>query len=192
LLGFGCAAELQRSAAMRQRRIGDRKKVEHLIRRIAFAIIILLSNGAPFYAFGSDNGEDEKAIRELIAATTEAFNKHDAYAFTQLYTPDAVLVTVRGERVIGKIEIQRVLSELFSTRAKAASLRTLDVQIRFIKPDVALAHVVNEMRGIVNNEGSELPPHKELSIRVLTKEKDTWRVAAFHNTIVTGWPPKEK
>jgi uncharacterized protein (TIGR02246 family) len=168
------------------------KEVKHLIRRIAFPIIILLSNVAPFYALNSNNADDEKAIRALIAATTEAFNKHDAAEFTQFYTPDAVLVTVRGERMIGKSEIQRVLSEMFSTRAKVASLRTLDVQIRFIKPDVAIAHVVNEMRRIVNNEGIELPPHKELSIRVLTKEKGIWRVAAFHNTIVTGWPLKEK
>jgi uncharacterized protein (TIGR02246 family) len=176
---------------MRQESDVGRKKVKNLIRSIAFPIIIVLSSVAPFYAFDG-SAEDEEAIKALIAATTEAFNKHDANAFTQFYTPDAVLVTVRGERMIGKAEIQRALSEMFSTRAKTASLRTLDVQIRFIKPDVAIAHVVNEMHGIVNNEGSELPPHTELSIRVLTKEKETWRVAAFHNTIVTGWPPKEK
>lgn len=129
--------------------------------------------------------EDEEAIKKVIAGTTEAFNKHDAKAFARFYTPDAELVTVRGERMRGAVEIEKGLEAIFATRATAATLKTLNVSIRFIKPDVAVAHVTNEMRGVVNAGGQEMPPHQELSIRVLVKDKGTWRVTAFHNTIIS-------
>ena len=128
--------------------------------------------------------ENEAAIRKVIAGTTEAFNKHDAKAFARFYTPDAELVTVRGERLKGAVEIEKGLAAIFATRATAATLKTLDVTIRFIKADVAIAHVTNEMSGVVNAGGQEMPPHRELSIRVLVKQKGTWRVTAFHNTII--------
>ena len=128
---------------------------------------------------------DEEAIKKVIAGTTEAFNKHDAKAFARFYTPDAELVTVRGERMKGVVEIEKGLAAIFATRATAATLNTVDVSIRFIKPDVAVAHVTNEMSGVVNTEGQKIPSHRELSIRVLVKDKGIWRVTAFHNTIIS-------
>jgi hypothetical protein len=29
-----------------------------------------------------------------------------------------------------------------------------------------------------------MPPHTELSVRVLVKDQGVWRITAFHNTIV--------
>jgi uncharacterized protein (TIGR02246 family) len=130
------------------------------------------------------NHDDREAIRAVIAATTEAFSRHDAKAFTRFYTPDAELVTVRGERMNGTAEIEKGLARIFATRAKGATLRTLDVSVRFIRPDVAVAHVANELGGLVSPAGEPLPPHRELSVRVMVKEQDRWLVTAFHNTIV--------
>jgi uncharacterized protein (TIGR02246 family) len=130
--------------------------------------------------------EDEEAIMKVIAGTTEAFNKHDAKAFARFYTADAELVTVRGERMKGAAEIEKGLAAIFATRATAATLKTLDVSIRFIKPDVAAAHVTNEMSGVTSADGERTPPHRELSIRVLVKQSGTWRVTAFHNTIISS------
>ena len=55
--------------------------------------------------------------------------------------------------------------------------------MRFIRADVALAHVTNELSGLVSPEGQTLPSHQELSIRVLVKDQGDWRITAFHNTI---------
>jgi len=129
--------------------------------------------------------EDEQAIKKVIAGTTEAFNNHDAKAFARFYTLDAELVTVRGERMKGAVDIEKDLAAIFAARASAATLKTLDVSIRFISRDVAFAHVTNEMSGVVNAGGQEMPPHRELSIRVLVKQKGIWRVTAFHNTIIS-------
>src|SRR5215217_5502941 len=83
-------------------------------------------------AQSSSSGEDEEAIKKVIVGTTEAFNRHDSKAFAHFYTPDAELVTVRGERMKGAAEIEKGLAAIFATRAKAVTLRTLAVTVRFI------------------------------------------------------------
>jgi hypothetical protein len=60
------------------------------------------------------------------------------------------------------------------------------VTVRFIRPDVGVAHVTNELSGLVGPDGKGLPAHRELSIRVFAKDDRAWRVSAFHNTIVAG------
>ena len=140
----------------------------------------------------SSNKSDEEAIKKVIAGTTEAFNKHDAKAFTRFYTADAELITVRGERMRGAAEIEKGLAAIFSTRAKSVTLKTLDLTVRFIRPDVAVAHVTNELSGLVSPAGEPLPPHRELSVRVFVKEQGKWLVTAFHNTIVRPFEPQTR
>ena len=132
----------------------------------------------------SGTRNDEEAIKAVIAATTDAFSRHDAKAWVKLCTPDAQLVTVRGESMNGVGEIEKGLTTIFQTRGRNVTLETLGVAVRFIRPDVALAHVTNELSGLVNPEGQAVPSHLELSIRVLVKDQGIWRITAFHNTIV--------
>jgi uncharacterized protein (TIGR02246 family) len=133
-------------------------------------------------AMGS--GADEKAIRSMMAATTDAFNDHDAQAWARYCTPTARLVTVRGESMEGAAEIEKGLTSIFQTRGRTARLRSLDVSVRFLRTDVALAYVTNEMSGLVSADGHAQPSHQELSIRVLVKDAGFWKIAAFHNTML--------
>jgi uncharacterized protein (TIGR02246 family) len=135
--------------------------------------------------------DDEQAIRKVTVEMTEGFNKHDARASTRMYTPDADLITVRGERFRGTTEFEKGLASIFATRAREATHRTLNVSVRFVRPDVALAHVTNELSGLIAPDGQRPPPHQELSLRVFVKDGGEWRVAAFHNTLVQpfGAPP---
>ena len=150
---------------------------------------LVFGYSATWGAQSLSNREDEEAIRKVIVGTTETFNQHDAKAFTRFYAPDAELVTVRGERMKGAAEIEKGLAAIFATRAKAVTLKTLDMSVRFIRPDVAITHVTNELSGLVSAEGEPLPAHHELSVRVLVKERGTWLVTAFHNTIVRPIEP---
>ena len=131
-----------------------------------------------------NRGKDEQAIRNIILQMTEGFNNHDAKAATQMYTSDADFVNVRGDKYTGAAEIQQKLAAILSTRAKQATLKTLHVTVRFVNPELAIAHVANELSGLVDSAGLNLPAHQELSIRVLIKEKNSWKVTAFHNTMI--------
>ena len=133
--------------------------------------------------------EDAAAIKRVIVAMTEGFNRHDAQAATAMYVPDGDFVSARGETATGAADVRAKLAAFFAGRLKAATLRTLDVKIRFIKPDVALVHVTNELSGLVSASGQTLPPHQELSLRVFVKGDDgAWRLAAFQNTLIAPPP----
>lgn len=127
---------------------------------------------------------DEAAIRQVIAEMTEGFNRHDGEAASRMYQPNARLVTVRGEVMEGQAAIEQGLTSIFQTRARNATHRTVDLTIRFLRPDIALAHVTNELSGLVAPDGQSLPSHQELSLRVFIKEDGRWQVAAFHNTMI--------
>jgi uncharacterized protein (TIGR02246 family) len=129
---------------------------------------------------------EQEAITATIVETIDGFNAHDAKRATQAYMPESDLVTVRGEVLEGKAEIERRLAEVFATRGKHVTQRMLNVKIRFIRDDVALAHVGVEMSGLVAPDGQPLPPHQELNLRVFVRDGGSWRVAAFHNTVVAG------
>jgi uncharacterized protein (TIGR02246 family) len=153
-------------------------------RRIAASIVLAVCLAASTVARAQGTAEDEQAIRQVITEMTEGFNRHDAQASTRMYTSDADLITVRGERFRGTQEFEKGLAQIFATRAREATHRTLNVSVRFIRPDVALAHVTNELSGLISPDGQRPPPHQELSLRVFVKDGGQWRVAAFHNTLV--------
>ena len=148
------------------------------------ALWVLTGSDSAGQTRAQDLRADEDAIRAVMAATTDAFSRHDAKAWTKFCTPDAQLVTVRGESMNGVGEIEKGLATIFQTRGRNVTLKTLAVAVRFIRPDVALAHVTNELSGLLSPEGQTQPPHQELSIRVLLKDQGTWRITAFHNTIL--------
>ena len=141
------------------------------------------------------NRADEEAIKAVIDSTTDAFNNHDSRAWLRLATADAELITARGEVMHGAAEIEKGLTALFQGRNKNASVRTLGIRLRFIRTDVALAQVTNEIGGVVDASGETLPASRELSFRVLVKDQGVWRMTAFHNTVVQpspGAPPVSK
>ena len=152
---------------------------------IALAAVLLsaiLASPGNTQRLGSS--QDEDAIKAIIVEMIDGFNKHDAKAATRMYTPQADLVTARGDAFKGTVEFEKGLAAILTTRAKNATLKTLDMRIRFIRPDVALAHVTNELSGLVNTDGAPLPSQKEHSIRVFVKNDGVWSVEAFHNTMI--------
>lgn len=155
-------------------------------RAVLLAALVVVSSAADSAAQApsSDSRNDEESIRAVMTATTDAFSRHDAKAWVKFCTPDAQLVTVRGESMKGIAEIEKGLTAIFQTRGRNVTLKTRDVTVRFIRPDVALVHVTNELSGLISPEGQTLPPHQELSIRVLVKDQGVWRITAFHNTIL--------
>jgi uncharacterized protein (TIGR02246 family) len=176
---FRCATP---DAARSRKSVGRAAMTRPLM--LAASVLSLMTLATVAIAQNIGSASDEAAIRRVIAAMTDGFNRHDAEAATRMYNSDADFVSVRGEVGIGREAAERGLRRIFETRAKQAALKTEDVRIRFIRDDVALAHVTNELSGLVTPDGQNLPSHKELSLRVFVKDGAEWRVASFHNTIL--------
>jgi uncharacterized protein (TIGR02246 family) len=71
------------------------------------------------------------AINAVIVEMTEEFNKHDAVAASRMYTSDAEFTNVAK----GAAEIEKFLAAGFRTRLKLATQKTMNVTIRFIRPE---------------------------------------------------------
>ena len=142
--------------------------------------ILLCATVIQSHALAQGRLDDEEAIKRVIVAMDDAFNSHKPDS--ALFTQDADFVNVNGTWLKGAPDIESGRRTAFDTRLKNAHTKSLDVRIRFIRPDVAVVHVTSETAGITTTDGRELPPQKELNIRVLTRENGRWLVAAFHNT----------
>jgi uncharacterized protein (TIGR02246 family) len=123
---------------------------------------------------------DEAEILAVMARGADAFNRNDAAAAAAVYASDADLVNVRGDHLKGAAAIEQGLARAFATRYKDARMKRGEVSIRFLRPDVALAYVTNEIT--VAGEGGAPAVHRELGLRVFVKDGGAWRIAALHNT----------
>jgi uncharacterized protein (TIGR02246 family) len=148
--------------------------------------VLLAAIASPAGAQTPARADDELAIRAAITAMTEAFNAHDAKALSRLCTKDVQFVTARGELMNGVAEVENGLTTLFLTRNRTARARTLNVAVRFIKDDVAVAHVTNEVAGVVGSDAQVQPLQREFSLRVFVRDSGNWRLTAFHNTFLPG------
>jgi uncharacterized protein (TIGR02246 family) len=87
-----------------------------------------------------DPAADEAAIRKSDDAYVQAFNKKDAKALADLWSPDAVYVNrTTGEEVTGRLAIGEQFTALFKAQP-ALKLEVNTESIQFISPNVAVEH----------------------------------------------------
>ena len=83
---------------------------------------------------------DEAAVRAVALQQADAWNKHDAAAYSALFTPDCDVINISGWWWKSRAEMQQKLTRAFSTVFARSTLSFTDVEVKFLKPDVAVAH----------------------------------------------------
>ncbi len=110
------------------------------MRHISLLLMILGVTGTSrlYGQQSSDQSASEAAIRAMAASYAAAFNKHDAEALADHWSPDAVyLDRTTGEEVVGRAAI----AEQFKTLLKEQPELKVEVSvdsIQFISPNVAV------------------------------------------------------
>jgi len=104
----------------------------------------------------------------------------DGSAFAAPFAGDADFVTIRGEHFQGRSAIGAGHAAIFRTIYGGSSVRFKVESARLLRPDVALSHV----RSVLNAPSGPLAgEHSACFSMVLTKERGSWEIAAFHNTV---------
>ena len=132
-------------------------------------------------ALGADRARDESEIRQLQARQQDAWNRHDAVAYAALFADDGDVVNVVGWWWKGRRDIERQLTAAYAVVFRDSRLTSVDVDVRFLARDVAIAHVRWTM------EGARTPPpipepREGIQTQVLRKRGGRWLIAAFQNT----------
>jgi uncharacterized protein (TIGR02246 family) len=81
--------------------------------------------------------EDERAVRDVVARLTKAYNGGDAAAIASLFTPDGEMIDDEGTRVQGRQAIEQDFAAIFQLHAKAKIEIAID-SIRFLGPTLAI------------------------------------------------------
>jgi uncharacterized protein (TIGR02246 family) len=124
---------------------------------------------------------DEAAIRELQTRQQDAWNRHDAKAYADLFTEDGDVVNVVGWWWRGRGEIEKKLTEAFAFVFRESALTVTDVHVRFLTPEIAVAHVRWTLTGA--RTPPQIPePRQGIQLQVLRKEGGKWLITSFQNT----------
>jgi uncharacterized protein (TIGR02246 family) len=147
---------------------------------LAAASILLAGAYAP-RTQGAARDRDAVEIRDVQARQAEAWNRHDAKAYAALFAEDGDVVNVVGWWWKGRGEIESRLAAAFAWVFRESTLTITEVRVRFLSPEIAVAHVRWTMTGARTPPG--IPePREGIQTQTLRKAAGTWRIAAFQNT----------
>lgn len=152
----------------------------------AFTLFLILSICAVGQTAGGKSkpaahAKDEEGIRKVLADFLEAWNKHDAKAFSMVFAEDADFTNVRGMSAHGRTEVEKFHAPRFATTFKDSHQKMTEIKIRFIRSDVAAVDARWEMTGARTQEGQDIPLRKGLLNFVMTKEGVQWFITVMHN-----------
>jgi uncharacterized protein (TIGR02246 family) len=123
--------------------------------------------------------DDVSAINAIAHRWRRAFTEGDAGLFVDDYADDAMYVNAFGRACRGGPAIAAFLQEVFDRGDFAAATVTASPpEIRFVRPDVAVAHDFGVTRGQRTTGGAEHPERRTHHQRVLAKDSGRWRVVA--------------
>ena len=140
-------------------------------------------------------GSDELGVRKAVNDFAETWNRHDMNAFGALFAPDADFVNVGGLWWRGRQEIQvhhafmhaaipkdgpgadRIPSHRYGI-FKGSTCQFDRIEVRFIRPDVAIAHGAWTMLGDARIND---PRHGTITF-VVTQDRGRWLISAAQNT----------
>jgi uncharacterized protein (TIGR02246 family) len=126
--------------------------------------------------------EDEKVIRKVVAALEEAWNRHDMKAWAALFAQDSDFVNVAGAHWQGRAEIESKHEEAHRMMFRESTLTIEDAGIKFLRSDVALAHVTWGLVGDKDPDGTPRPSRRGIFTLVLAKQDGNWLMVAAQNT----------
>src|SRR5688572_18341558 len=112
----------------------------------AILLIVTMIGGAAVLLYANEN-KDEADIRQVQVQQAMAWNQHDARAYANLFTEDGDVVNVVGWWWKGRSEIENKLAAGFAFVFKESTLTITDVHVKFMSPEIAVAHVSWTMTG---------------------------------------------
>jgi uncharacterized protein (TIGR02246 family) len=124
----------------------------------------------------------DQSVTNIVNELERAWNAADGVAFARPFAEDADFVNIRGEHHRTRDAIAKGHQAIFNSVYKGSVVRMQVAAVRTLAPTVLLAHVKSTLKVPTGPLAGE---HQALFSLVLARDQDNWRIAAFHNTLVT-------
>ena len=141
--------------------------------------LFVLALAAPWKSIAGSSEHDE--IDAVLKAFVEAWNRHDAKAFSMVFTADAQFTNVAGASAIGRKAIEDFHAPRFAARFKDSHQVIRRFTVKMIKSDVAAVDAWWEMTGARTESGEETGRREGLLSFVMVKDGEQWQIAVMHN-----------
>ena len=156
------------------------------MKRVMILLAVMASIAGASYtaaAGQSARAEDEATIRAIVSRLRDAWNAGDSEAFGEPFIEDADYVIINGMRVKGRAAINAGHKSIFDTVYKGSVMAATTQSVRFIRDDVAVAHVEWHLKYRRDDAPRE---HKAMCTMVFTKQNGRWVITTFQNTQVAS------
>src|SRR5947207_15544017 len=102
------------------------------------------------------------------------------------FSEDADFVDVFGNWFEERTAIEKAVTQRHATVFQNSRFTEKRVEVRFHRPDLAIAHAVSELSGAMNRQGQQLPPGLGALTAVVEDTRGAWTSTALRNTAVAG------
>lgn len=154
--------------------------------RFLAAVALILGIGPAETSFAQDT--PEAPIRAIIAEQELAWNAGDGQAYARSVAPDVSFTNVFGMVMYGASDFVERQRKILTTFYKGTTKHHVVRRIRFVTPDVAIADIDNEVRGVKSMPaGVAVPPDgviKTQLMEVFVRRDGRWLIEAYHNVDV--------
>jgi len=154
------------------------------MRNLVSLVFILALAALPSFAQPTQSSDDRRAIEMLASSFQGSWNRHDMDALASLVAEDVDYVTVVGAKdwEKGRREFKDRHTAAHTTMFKESVLTVKETHVRFIRPDLVIAHVLWETRGDVIPNRKPGEERTGIFTWVVEKREGRWLIIASQNT----------
>ncbi len=127
---------------------------------------------------------DHSAIQAVLTGFNDAWNRHDMDAFASFLADDCEWINVVGMHWNGKGQVVKAHRAFHATMFKDVSIHTLESEIGWVAPGVALAVVTSKADDYTTPSGQRMTNILDRLSLVLVKRDGRWLIRAGHNTTI--------
>ena len=162
-----------------------------------FAAVIGISTLVVSLAFAASGpgaeADDDTAIRSVIQEEATAWTRGDAVVYSRHFAEDGVFTNILGQFFTGHDAFLQQHDYLFKGPYRGTALHADIVSLKFVRPDVAIVHVLSSVTGFERlAPGLSTDSKGRLRTRlvqVLVKENKDWKIVDYHNVDVKSQTP---
>jgi len=150
-----------------------------------YTILLFILFGNVFSGTAQRTTNDSIVIEAQVDAFFTSWNRHDFSDMKNYIAEACDFVNIVGMHWKGREEVQYAHQAFHQTSFKDMPLEKRAVTIRFLTPDVAVAHVLmHVMKSYITPDGSRAGDNDGLATFVFVKRMGAWMVEAVENVVV--------
>ncbi len=123
-----------------------------------------------------------ETLRSLGKKWETAWNQHDIAGLAALIAEDGDFVTVGGRWLRGRKEFKEYHAGKHDMVFKDSIWTTTDTQVRFLRQDLSIVHVMWQIRGDRDPDGTPRQPRDGIFTWTVSKKRGKWLIDAAQNT----------